>query len=329
MGSTFFKRQDYAIKRYVFFAAALLIVGLRCPIASAECLSLVSGPVVVDIAGCKVMEPEKFFDPAKKKYKFVTDLDSVGRKAFLDTYRGLFVKVKVVKSNAVQKGLTNEAGALNGQSVFMFIPPTGDQCNVVAGKRLSGTVVERCCDGSGNVPCLLDTGFILKDAKVIGSTSSAAGDEARQKAARSAFYKTGLVAYKAKKYKAAAASFEKARANGELDMRGHYYLGHAYREIDQCGDAITPLKHIYDASLKKSIWADEEEVARKGSFLLARCYSRTNDPGATVLILNSYLLEPAKFKKELKDSLTDSDFGWIHTSKEYRDYKKEVQKKLK
>lgn len=312
----------------MFLATALMVVAIRSSAVSAECLSLVSGPVIVDIAGCKFMEPEKFFDSGKKKYKFVADLDPAGKKEFLDTYRGLFVKVKVVKSKAVQKGLTNEEGALNGQTVFMFIPPTGDQCNAVVGKRLSGTVVERCCDGSGNVPCLLDTGFFLKDAKVIGATASAAGDEARQKAAKSPTYKAGLAAYKAKKYKAAAGSFEKARTNGELDTRGHYYLGHSYREIDQCGDAIAPLKFIYDAVLKKDIWADEEEVARKANFLLARCYSRTNDPGATVLILNSYLLEPEKYRKELKASLAEKDFGWIHTSKEYRDYKKEVQKKL-
>lgn len=329
MDSNLFRESDNSVTRKVFMAAAVMVAAFGSPMVFAECLSLVSGPVVVDVAGCKFMEPEKFFDSGKKKYKFVRDLDPAGKKEFLDTYRGLFVKVKVVKSKAIQKGLTNEEGALNGQTVFMFIPPTGEQCSVVAGKRLSGNLVERCCDGSGNVPCLLDTGFLLKDAKVLGSTSSAAGDESRQKAAKSAAYKAGVAAYRAKKYKIAVASFEKARANGELDMKGHYFLGHSYREIDQCGDAIAPLKHIYDASLKKNIWADEEDVARKGNFLLARCYSKTNDPGATVLVLNSYLLEAQKYKRELKASLADKDFGWIHTSKEYRDYKKAVQKILK
>lgn len=46
------------------------------------------------------------------------------------------------------------------------------------------------------------------------------------------------------------------------------------------------------------------------------------------MILNSYLLEPQKYKSELKQALSNKDFGWIHTSKEYRDFKKEVGKKL-
>src|SRR5690606_5468712 len=67
---------------------------------SAACMSLVSGPVVVDIAGCKDFEPEKVFDTSKPKYQFIGDLDSAGRTQFLNTYRGLFVKAKVVKSKA-------------------------------------------------------------------------------------------------------------------------------------------------------------------------------------------------------------------------------------
>lgn len=323
------KIQGRGIARFAGVVLTLAAFTLQGTAVRAECMSLVSGPVIVDVAGCKFLEPEKVFDPAKKKYKFVGDLDPAGRKQFLDTYRGLFIKAKVVKSKAVQKGLTNEEGALNGQTVYMFIPPSGNQCNAVLGKRVSGFVNERCCDGGGDVPCLLDTGLLLKDTKVLGASSSGAGDEARQRAQKSATYKAGVTAYQARKYKDAVKSLEKARTDGELDIKGHYYLGFSYRELDQCGDAIPPLKKIYDASLKKDIWADEEETARKSNFLLARCYSKINDPGASVLILNSYLLEPQKYRSELKQSLTHKDFGWIHTSKEYRDYKKEAVKKLK
>lgn len=295
----------------------------------AECMSLVSGPVVIDVAGCKQLEPEKVFDSSKSKYQFIRDLDPVGRKQFLDTYRGLFIKAKVVKSNAVQKGLSNEAGALSGQTVFMYMPPSANQCNQVLGKRVTGVVNERCCDGGGEVPCLLDTGLLLRDTKVLGAVASAAGDESRQRAVKSANYKAGVTSFRAKKYKDAVKSFERARSDGELDIRGHYYLGYSYREMDQCSDAIPPLRKIYDASLKKDIWADEEETARRANFLLARCYSKVNDPGASILILNSYLLEPEKYKLELKQSLSHKDFGWIHTSKEYREYKAEALRKLK
>ena len=61
--------------------------------------------------------------------------------------------------------------------------------------------------------------------------------------------------------------------------------------------------------------------------LLARCLARMNDPQNAVAILNSYLIEPAKYRNEINESLKDSDFGWIHTSREYRDYMKEARKK--
>ncbi len=325
MDASFFRRGSQAIRGAVFTGAFLNMIPSS---AYAECMSLVSGPVIVDVAGCKMLEPEKVFDASKSKYKFIGDLDAAGRKEFLDTYRGLFFKVKVVKSKAVQKGLNVEEGALNGQTLYMYMAPSQNQCSAMLGKRISAQVNERCCDGGGDVPCLLDTGFVLKDPKVIGSTSSGAGDESRQRALRSASYKTGIAAFRAKKYKDAAAAFSKAKAAGELDVKGHYSLGFSYREMDQCGDAIPPLKYIHDASLKKDIWADEEDIARKATFLLARCYSKINDPGASVMILNSYLLEPQKYKSELKQALSNKDFGWIHTSKEYRDFKKEVGKKL-
>ena len=61
--------------------------------------------------------------------------------------------------------------------------------------------------------------------------------------------------------------------------------------------------------------------------LLARCLARMNDPQNAVAILNSYLIEPAKYRSEINESLKDADFGWIHTSREYRDYTKEARKK--
>jgi hypothetical protein len=325
MDASFFRRGSQTLKRLVLTSSLLCLIASS---AFAECMSLVSGPVIVDVAGCKLLEPEKVFDSSKSKYKFIGDLDAAGRKQFLDTYRGLFIKVRVVKSQAVQKGLNVEEGALNGQTLYMYMAPSQNQCSAMLGKRVSATVNERCCDGGGDVPCLLDTGFVLKDLKVIGSTASGAGDESRQRAMRSPTYKAGITAFKAKKYKDAVAAFAKAKTAGELDIKGHYSLGFAYREMDQCGDAIPPLKYIYDASVKKNIWADEEDIARKAAFLLARCYSKVNDPGASVMILNSYLLEPQKYKTELKQGQTNKDFGWIHTSKEYRDWKKEAIKKL-
>jgi hypothetical protein len=136
------------------------------------------------------------------------------------------------------------------------------------------------------------------------------------------------VAFRNHKYQDAVKAFERAFVNGELDIKGHYKLGYAYREIDQCRDAIRPLKYVQEQREKKRIFADEELVARQAVFLLARCHSKMNEPGPAVLLLNQYLLEPQKYKKELRDSLSHKDFGWIHTSKEYRDYEKAARKKL-
>jgi hypothetical protein len=80
---------------------------------------------------------------------------------------------------------------------------------------------------------------------------------------------------------------------------------------------------------QRQVWADEENSARQAIFLLARCYAKMNDPEAATQILNSYLLEPAKYQSELKESLNHKDFGWIHTSREFLDYEKLARQKLR
>ncbi len=308
----------------------LLLAGLPAAPARAECLSLKSGAVVYDVAGCVLVNPEKTFDVTKEKYSWIAGLDAAGRKKFLDSYRGLYLKGKVVKSAVTEPGVSGEAGVLTGETVFMYIPPGAyPSCNEVLGKRVSGTLREICCDGGGDVPCLLDTSYGLLQPKVIGSVSSGAGDQARQKAKASKDYAEGDKAFRAKNYKVAAKAYQKARVNDELDIKGYYKLGYAYRELDQCGDAVAPLKHVQEEREKNAIWADEDKIARAAIFLLARCYSKMNRPSSATMILNSYLLEPERYKAELRDSLTHRDFGWIHTSKEYLDYKKEAQKKTR
>lgn len=310
--------------------AALAASTLAAGMARADCLTLISGPVVVDVQACKLVDPEQSFDTSKERFAFISGFDPGSRKKFLDTYRGLYLKTKVVKSQAEAKGLNPQNNMLTGDTVFMYIaPPVSMQCDAINGKRANGNLRQVCCDGNGDIPCLLSQdGYLLSGVQVIGAAASAAGDVVRQKAKRSSVYKAGDKALAEKKYKAAAKSYESARSNGELDVAGHYKLGIAYREMDQCRDAIPPLKYIYDQHMKKQVWADEEDTARKAIFLLARCYAKINDPSPSVLILNAYLLEPGKYRKELQDSLNHKDFGWIHTSKEYRDYEKAARQKL-
>lgn len=297
--------------------------------AFSECLSLTSGPIVYDVSVCKAVNPAQDFDLSKQKFAWINDLDPKGKQDLLSSYKGLLLKGVVVRSKATQSGLNPEKGALEGETTFLYLPPGPMSCANVNGKRLAGQVKEVCCDGGGDIPCLLGTSYLLQQPTVQGAAGSAAGDSERQKAQHSKDYAQGQAAYVKKHYNDAVKAFQKARASGELDVKGHYMLGRAYRELDQCDDAIAPLKYIYDKQTKKQIWADEEKIARSVTMLLARCYSKINDPGNTVFILNGYLLEPEKYKAELKESLRHKDFGWIHTSKEYKNYKAEAQKKLK
>jgi len=311
----------------VKLACLFLLAGLgSTSTVQAECLTLIKGPVVYDVSGCKLIAPERDFDFSKARYKWVADLDAGSRKKFLDTYRGLYLKGTVVKSDAKQTGVGVEDGALEGDTVYFFMPPSQNACANVVGKRLSGNVSEVCCDGGGNAPCLLGSPYLFLGVKAIGDVGSGAGDDVRTKAKTSAAVKAGNQAFAKRTWKEAAIQFEKALARGEMDVESLYRLGFSYRELDNCPRAIRPLKEIYEKQIKGKIWADEEPTARKATFLLARCYSKMNDPAMATLILNGYLLEAKKFRQEIRDAQKHKDFGWIHTSKEYRDWKAAAQK---
>ena len=87
--------------------------------------------------------------------------------------------------------------------------------------------------------------------QVIGAASSGAGDAVRQKAKLSKEYAEGEKALRAGKYKDAAKHLEKARTSDELDiMSSVAHFGYAYRKLDQCGDAIGPLRKVYDLAGK-------------------------------------------------------------------------------
>jgi len=304
--------------------ACATVLGGFSTAASATCMSLINGPVVYEVQGCKALEPEKLFDLSKDKYAWIGGLDSAGRKAFYNSYRGLYVKGRVIKSQANARGIAAEDGALGGDTLFMYIAPGGLQCAAVLGKRLSANLRQICCEGGGDPPCLLDTSYVLMQPQVL---AAGGGDQSKAKAKRSKDYIAAEAAFNQKRYKVAAKAYEKARANDELDVPGYYHLGYSYRMLDQCADALPALRHVSDMEQKKQIWADDEQDARKATLLLARCYAKMNDPQSSVAILNSYLIEPLKYQNEIAESLKGADFGWIHTSRDYRDYRKEARKK--
>jgi tetratricopeptide (TPR) repeat protein len=293
--------------------------------AHSACLSLIKGPVLMDVKACKKINPAEIFDLTKDKYKFIRDLDAQGRKEFLGLYRGLYVKGQVVKSQAIEKGMGNK-GALEGDEIYGYVLPGKRTCELIMGKRIAANIDEKCCDGGGDPPCLLSTSYLLKSVKPIGKAGSAAGDRSRISAGQSENYKKAELAYRKKDYKKAAKYYETAKSYDELDVRGYYKLGLSYYKQDICSRAIYPLEEIHQRELKKKIFGDEQDTARKAKFLLARCYSKTNQPEKAVLLLQGYLLEPRKYRLEIRQSLKHKDFGWIHTSKAYRDYKRDALK---
>ena len=304
-----------------------LIGHLATDIAKAECKGLMRGPIVVEVNGCKQLEPEKVFDLTKERYAWIAGLDPAGKKQVMDSYRGLFVKSKVLITSATAQGFNTETNSLAGQTHYMFIPPpTPLTCDSVNFKRVSATLQQVCCEGGGNAPCLLDTSYTLAQAQL----AKAGGvSNARAKAKKSALYIQAMTAFNNRKYKVAARDFEKARTNGDLDITGYYHLGESYRFLDQCRDALAPLKYVYDQVQARQVWADEEDAARGAVLLLARCHAKMNDPEAATYILNAYLNEPVKYQKEINEGLNHRDFGWIHTSREYVDFAKNARQKLR
>jgi tetratricopeptide (TPR) repeat protein len=297
--------------------------------AYSECTSLKNGPIVFDVVGCSAVVPEQSFDLQNPQYQWIKDLDSAGRQSLFQSYRGLYIKGKVIKSDVVQSGVSAVPGALKGETILAFVPPGESKCETINGKRFTAQLTEKCCDGSGNAPCLLQTEYVLTKPNVIGTSGSGAGDPTKVRSQQSKDYAAGKKAFGERRYKQAIQFYLSARAKGELDLLGYYHVGYAYREVDQCKEAIPYLKYIHDLDEKNAIWADDEKTARLANFLLARCYARTNRPGPAVLVLNTYLIEPGKFVQEIRDSINHKDFGWIHTSKEYSDYKALALKKLK
>lgn len=307
------------------FALAIWSIGTA---ATADCISLVKGPIALDVKSCGVLNPEASFDLTNSRYTFIKDLPPADRKKFLDSYRGLILKGRVARSMAVRSGLSPEKGALNGEEVSFYVRPGEAQCNALMGMRVAGMVDEACCEGGGDAPCLLESSLVLKEVKAIGKPESSAGNKERSKAKATPDYLKAEEALRKKDYKTATRHFEAARQDGRLDLIGHYNLGLSYRLLDQCDKAVPVLDWIFKKSSKNEYWTDEEAVVRRSNFLLARCYAKLNKAEYAMVILQSYLLDPKKFKIELKQALNHKDFGWIKTSKEYQEFRTQADKAL-
>ncbi len=296
--------------------------------ASASCIALVKGPVIVDVAECRAVNPQTDFPATDPRMSAISNLDTASKRKFYDSYRGQVASGKIVKSDAIRSGFDRERGALLGQDVKLFLPGAAGDCSNLAGQRVAGGLQEICCEGGAEPPCMLLTSYKLNEMKVLGPAGTAAGDKERRTAENEPAYIEAMKFMGQKNYKQAVAKFNEVRQAGKLDVPGHYRLGLAYRQLDQCEKALSPLEHIRSEADAGKTWADQEAIVRRARLLLARCYSKLNEPGKAVIILDGYLLEPKKFRAEINQSLKHPDFGWIHTAKEYRDYEVRARKAL-
>lgn len=301
---------------------------VQTPKLYADCISLVKGPIAFDVKSCGALSPEQTFDLSNSRYKFIKDLPPSDRQKFYNSYRGLLIKGKVARSLAVRSGLSPEKGALNGEDISVFVRPGDAQCSEIDGQRVKAFLDEACCEGGGDAPCLLQTTYVLKDVKPLGKANLDSGNKERKVATNSPTYTKAEAAFRKKDFRNAAKFYEMVREEGKLDVTGYYNLGLAYRLMDKCDKAIPVLEYVFKKASKQEIWSDEEPMVRKSNLLLARCYAKSNKADFAMVILQSYLLDPVKFRNELRQSLNHKDFGWINTTKEYQHFRKEAEAAL-
>ena len=292
----------------------------------AVCATLIKGPVAIDVQQCNSVHPESAFPLTNSKYNFIRDLPPANRQQFLETYRGLLIKGQVARSMAVRSGLSPEKGALGGEKIVAFIEPHTLNCDAIQSKRIQANINEICCEGGGEAPCLLGTGYLLQRPQLLKEAAARGGG--RQGPEVQAAYQQSLAAIGRRDFLSSIQTLTKLKQQKPLGTQGEYLLALSYRENDQCPQALPYLEAIYKRLETSSYWSDEEAIVRRGTLLLARCLSLLSRPGEAVIILQSFLVEPKKFKKEINESLSHQDFGGIRTDKQFIIYRERALKAL-
>ena len=294
----------------------------------ATCSALIKGDIAFDVQQCGLINPEKTFPTNIDRFSFIKDFAPSDRKAFYNSYRGLYVKGLVVRSLAVRSGLSPEKGVLNGETIEAFIPPGLTHCTTIQTKRIKAYLDEACCAGGGDPPCLLNSTYVFTSVKPIGKKQSTAGNRVGMQLDRNPKFKLANAFFAKGQYDRAAALYQELRQQQALDLRAEYYLGYAYRMQDDCQKALPSLERLYQSFSKGQYWAQYEKHVRRGTMLYARCLSKLKRPGEAVLALQGFLLEAKKYQNELRESLSHEDFGWIRTSKPYQQFQEAASKAL-
>lgn len=303
----------------------------------AVCTNLIKGTVVVDLIE---MDNEK---PACQDIKTTQDIlknidsgasddmkSDAALKPFLKAHQGALINVKVLSSEAQAANFKMKGGALKGQKIKMFVPAsTGLTCTKLRNARIKNTFEEKCCDNITSKPCLLDTPYLIQSAKILGSAKTAAGDKKRKKTRDTDEYRKAVNALKAKNFDQAIKSFKAADQLAPLDTSGVYLLAFSYFLNDDCRRAIPILRKNLRTEQKADIWADQQKLLDRSNFLLARCYAHQGEIDESLIILESFLLSPSRYKDKIKDSLNLPEFRSLHVSKRWTKYKAQTATALK
>ncbi len=309
-------------------AWAALTIAFMPDLRASTCSSLIKGELAFDVQQCGRINPEKSFPVKVDRFGFIKDFAPSDRKKFFDSYRGLYVKGLVVRSLAVRSGLSPERGALNGETIEAFVPPGLTSCAMIQSKRVKAYLDEACCAGGGDPPCLLNSTYVFTSVKPIGKPQSTAGNRVGMQLDRNPKFRKANAYFLKGNYEKAAALYQEIRSTQALDLRAEYYLGYAYRMLDNCQAALPSLERIFKSFSSGQYWAQYQKHVRRGSMLYARCLSKLKRPGEAVLVLQSFLLEARKYQDELQEALSHEDFGWIRTSKAYQDFQEVATKAL-
>ena len=296
--------------------------------AQVSCSALVKGDIAFDVLKCGRINPEQTFKSKVGRFAFIKDLPKEKQQEFYDSYRGLIVTGKVAYSLAIRSGLTTEKGALATEKISVYIDPGKTSCENILGKRLKGELVEACCMGGADVPCLLNSAYMLKAPSEIGAAGSSAGHKLMMDLEKNEQFRKWAKEFVKEGRVSDIETLQKWYEESRLDERGRFMLAHSYRREDKCNRAITILEPLYRELLGQKYWIQVETFLRRSALLLARCYSMEQNEGGALSVLDAFLQEPSKYRSEIEASLEHPDFGWIRTTKAYSRYRARAEKAL-
>lgn len=283
-------------------------------IALATCSSLTSGPIEIKVNDCKTLVPKPGSNSYNVLPSWVKDLDQNAKKKLLSNHSGVVLKGVVTESKAVTKGLNETPGALKGTEVNVFVHYSQKPSCKKMGNFVKGIIKETCCDGSGNPPCLWNTGYFLSKY----STSQKSGFSGKTE--KNNIMKDVAKLYKAKKYGKLQYKYGYRNHEFKNEVDFQYYLGMSYFVKENCDKAVPFFDTIYSSYGKGKANLAFKGMIKQAAFNLALCHAKDGDAKASTLILKGMKLDKKFFGSEIVRAKSHRDFGRIKNTPEWKEF---------